>query len=98
MVVKKLPFLFKIKKQYMKATEMKKEGFHWIKEMKVNVKQSILTLPVGESMSMDMKDFPMDYTSLRATVNKLNSQEDGKYLYKLTFFDNYTRFTLERQK
>lgn len=85
----------------MEATVMKKEtneGFHWIKQTRVNVKQSIMTLPVGETLSMDMKDFFMDYRCLRSTVNKLNAQEDGKYLYKLTFFDNFTRFTLERLK
>jgi len=64
-----------------------------------NAKASIKTMRVGESVKMNVKDFPTTFESLKALVCTINhDKKHGDYEFKLTGFDNNTRFTLERLK
>lgn len=71
------------------------EGFHWVKV--VDTTKSLQTLREGEIIKMDIKDINVDARSLYSIVGKINGKCED-YQLKLDFYDNKTRFSIERTK
>lgn len=72
------------------------QGFHIVK--RVSIIESMLTLPVGQEVSMEVKDFA-PYQTIASHVYRTNSKarQAGKPdVFSLEGSNNYTHFTLTR--
>lgn len=71
-------------------------SFHLVK--RICILDSMMTLPVGESISMEVRDFA-PYQTIASHVYRMNNKarQAGKPdVFRLEGSNNYTHFTLER--